>query len=148
MSFTAQSPTTVYEGDTIRNTILPIDADGDRLTIQYYVAKPGQAYTLFKTYTNVQQGVDFVLDDVINVDQGNYQFRVVVNDGNGGVGQADKTIVVNPFQVTAYSLLPNDPMAGDMLYFNVSTTGYVDKIEIILEPSIVANDNQIGRAHV
>ena len=147
VSFTAQSPTTVYEGDTIRNTILPIDADGDRLTIQYYVAKPGQAYTLFKTYTNVQQGVDFVLDDVINVDQGNYQFRVVVNDGNGGVGQADKTIVVNPFQVTAYSLLPNDPMAGDMLYFNVSTTGYVDKIEIILEPSIVANDNRVSMGY-
>lgn len=147
VSFTAQFPTTVYEGDTIRNTILPIDGDGDRLTVQYYVAKPGQALTLFKTYTNVQQGVPFVLDDVINVDQGNYQFRVVVNDGNGGVGQADKTISVNPFEVTSYSLLPSDPMAGDMLYFNVATTGYVDKIEIIMESDIVSNDNRVSMGY-
>lgn len=147
VSFTGQQPTTVYEGDTIRNTILPIDADGDRLTIQYYVAKPGQSFVLFKTYINVQQGVPFVLDDVIDVDSGNYQFRVVVNDGNGGVGQAEKTIGVNPFEVTSYSLLPSDPMAGDMLYFNVATTGYVDKIEIILESDIVSNDNRVSMGY-
>lgn len=147
VSFTAQSPTTVYEGDSIRNTILPIDADGDKLTIQYYVAKPGQSLVLFKTYTNVAQGVPFVLDDVINVDDGNYQFRVVVSDGNGGTGQADKTVPVAPFEVTSYSLLPNDPMAGDMLYFNVATTGFVNKIDIIFEPNIVSSDNRFAMGY-
>jgi len=140
VTFTAQSPSTVYEGDAIRNTILPIDTDGDRLTVQYFVAKPGQSFTLFKTYTNVQQGIPFVLDDVVNCDAGNYQFRVIVNDGNGGEGQANKTVPVNPFMITAALLLPNDPMAGDMLYFNVSTTGFVDKVEIILENEMVRND--------
>ncbi len=147
VSFTAQTPTTVYEGDTIRHTIMPRDADGDRLTVQFYVAKPGQNFVLFKTYTNVTQGVSFVLDNVVNLDAGNYRFRAVVNDGNGGSAEAENTVSVAPFEVTSYSLLPNDPMAGDMLYFNVATTGYVDKIEIILEPSIVSNDNRVAMGY-
>ncbi len=128
VSFTAQSPATVYEGDTIRNTILPLDADGDRLTIQYYVAKPGQSLTLFKTYTNVQQGAPFVLDDVINVDEGNYQFRVIVTDGNGGSGQADKTIGVNPFGISNVTIIPSPLKAGYWIEMTVTTYGKVTAV--------------------
>lgn len=153
VSFTAQSPTTVYEGDTIRNTILPLDADGDRLTVQYYVAKPGESFVLFKTYSNVQQGVPFVLDDVINVDSGNYQFRVIVNDGNGGIGQAEKTISVNPFGISSVSITPSPLKAGYWIEMTITTFGKVTSVSaqylngkdansvVVLVPqSSIAND--------
>jgi len=153
VSFTAQSPTTVYEGDTIRNTILPLDADGDRLTVQYYVAKPGESFVLFKTYSNVQQGTPLVLDDVINVDSGNYQFRVVVNDGNGGIGQAEKTISVNPFGISGVSITPSPLKAGYWIEMSVTTFGKVTSVSaqylngkdansvVVLVPqSSIAND--------
>lgn len=153
VSFTAQSPTNVYEGDTVRNTILPIDADGDRLTVQYYVAKPGESFVLFKTYTNVEQGTPLVLDDVVNVDSGNYQFRVVVNDGNGGIGQAEKSISVNPFGISNVSITPSPLKAGYWIEMTVTTFGKVTSISaqylngkdansvVVLAPqSSIAND--------
>lgn len=128
VSFTGQSPSKVYEGDNIVNTITPIDTDGDKLSVQYYVAKQGQALSLYKTYSNVTQGIPMILDSVNDVENGVYQFRVVVSDGNGGSAQADKLVTVNPFGIDTVSFNPDPIKAGYWIEITVKTFGNVQSL--------------------
>ncbi|MGB3366183.1 MAG: hypothetical protein WBA54_01720 [Acidaminobacteraceae bacterium] len=141
VSFSKVLPSTPYEGDDIDAFILATDPDGDSLSVDYYVAAPGQDYVLIKKYTGVSSGTELKLNKITNAYEGDYRLKVIVSDGEF-TAQARKTITLNGITLTA-TLAPHDPMAGDMLYFDVEATGYVDKVEIILEDDMVYRDERI-----
>jgi hypothetical protein len=78
------------------------------------------------------------------IPEGTYiaQFRAVTPNGNVEVKNINFS--VETLQVSA-TLVPNPALAGDQLIFTVNTKGFVDKIEIFVDPDIIAKDNRIGK---
>ncbi len=142
VGFTSTTPTSPYEGDSIISTVLPKDADGDKLKLDYYLWREGESEKLIQSYSNTTQNVLKTLPSFIGEKEGLYYQKVIVTDPSGASATTTKSIWVNRMGVSAV-ITPNDPMSGDKLYFNVSTTGYVDFVEIIPEQSWIENDKRV-----
>ncbi|OJV65213.1 MAG: hypothetical protein BGO41_01235 [Clostridiales bacterium 38-18] len=96
VSFVSYSPSTLFQGLEIINTALPVDIDGDILTLEYYAAHENDSYQLVNAYSNVIQGKNFILDPVLLEKAGNYKFKVVATDTSGTTGEAEVIYNVKP----------------------------------------------------
>lgn len=79
-----------------------------------------------------------------DVPDGNYIFEFTAMTPNGNKEVKELNVKVEALQVTA-ELMPNPALAGDEIIFTVDTKGFVDKIEIDVDPNIIAKDNRIGK---
>lgn len=146
ISFKTTTPSDPYEGDQITSTVMPIDPDGDLLKLDYYLWKEGETPKLIQTFNNQVQGVIKTLPPFTADSYGVYYQKVVVTDPSGASATANKTIVVNKIAVSGV-VTPLDPMAGDRLTFKITTTGKVDKVEIIPDQSWIVNDKRVSMGY-
>lgn len=83
---------------------------------------------------------------VPDITDGTYNFEYVATTPNGNSQTVTKQLTIKTLGITG-TMLPNDPMAGDQLIFNVHTVGGADKLELILEPSIISSDNRAAMGY-
>jgi hypothetical protein len=137
----ASYATSLYEGSDSQIIFSVDDPELDPLTISTEIEKNGTVI-FNKTWSRTVAAskyadVNFTLSDL---PEGTYNGIATVSDGRNSVS-INYTFIVKPLEINV-SLLPTDPMAGDKLYFTVTTKGYADTIELILEDDIVLNDNR------
>lgn len=146
ITFTSVTPSAPYEGDNITSVVKPSDPDGDATTVKYYLTEPGGMEKLIKTYTGCVSDANLTLQTITAAQAGQYLQRVVATDPSGASSEVTKLIWVNQMVITA-DFAPTDPMAGDALYFNIQTTGYVDKVEIIPDQSWITEDKRVSKGY-
>ncbi len=71
-----------------------------------------------------------------------FEFRATTPNGNQEIKTVE--VYVEALKVEA-SLKPNPALAGDEIIFTVYTKGYVDRIEIDVDPDIIAKDDRVGK---
>ena len=71
-----------------------------------------------------------------------FEFRATTPNGNQEIKTVE--VYVEALKVEA-SLKPNPALAGDEIIFTVKTKGYVDRIEIDVDPDIIAKDDRVGK---
>lgn len=76
------------------------------------------------------------------IPEGNYVARFVGTTPNGNREVKDVNFRVDTLKISGY-LAPNPAMAGDMIHFYITTEGYADKIEIEVDPDIMAKDKRV-----
>ncbi len=76
-----------------------------------------------------------------SIPEGNYNARFVARTPNGNIESDIVSFRVNTLKISG-SMLPVDPMAGDELIFNITTEGYAEKLELILEDDVINNDER------
>lgn len=75
-------------------------------------------------------------------EEGVWYLHVESEDNAGNISyKILGSYTVIDFTVAAM-LVPNPALAGDELIFTVNTTGFVDKIQIFVDPDIIAKDNR------
>ncbi len=72
---------------------------------------------------------------------GDYVARYTATTSNGNVQIKDVPFKVEGLKIYG-SLRPNPAMSGDEITFNITTEGYADRIEIFVDPAIIAKDNR------
>ncbi|MDK2919966.1 MAG: hypothetical protein PWQ37_2699 [Candidatus Petromonas sp.] len=75
------------------------------------------------------------------IPEGTYIAEFRARTPNGNIETKTVNFRVNTLKIYG-SLLPTDPMAGDELIFNITTEGYAEKLELILEDDIINNDER------
>ena len=74
--------------------------------------------------------------------EGTWYLHIESEDNAGNISyKILGSYTVISFTVAA-TLVPNPALAGDELIFTVNTTGFVDKIQIFVDPDIIAKDNR------
>lgn len=71
-----------------------------------------------------------------------YSVRVEVYDGHEWNTSSTKYFKVFSLKISGY-LVPNPAMAGDKIYFYISTEGYADKLEIVVPNDLIAMDKRV-----
>lgn len=71
-----------------------------------------------------------------------YSVRVEVYDGHEWNTSSTKYFQVFSLKISGY-LVPNPAMAGDKIYFYITTEGYADKLEIVVPNDLIAMDKRV-----
>ena len=71
-----------------------------------------------------------------------YSVRVEVYDGHEWNISSTKYFKVFSLKISGY-LVPNPAMAGDKIYFYITTEGYADKLEIVVPNDLIAMDKRV-----
>ncbi|QUH20396.1 hypothetical protein [Alkaliphilus sp. B6464] len=134
------SPSKLYEGDSGRVGILAEDPDLDNLHLEVrHRVNNGQWKTIW-TKSDVPSGKEesFNIDKLV---EGYNELMVIATDPHSATGTDSIGFNVLPIRVYG-NLRPNPAMAGDKVYFSITTEGYVDSIEIVVPNDIVSKDNR------
>ena len=75
-----------------------------------------------------------------------YSVIVEVYDGHEWSISERKYFKVFSLKISGH-LLPNPAMAGDKIYFYITTEGYADKIEIVVPSDLIAMDNRVSMGY-
>jgi hypothetical protein len=104
VSIKATDPIYVYEGDNVFADIQVHDIDLDTLTIVVELLKDG---TIINT-KNIVSNPNGSMYDLVkahlkdDISPGNYEIKVTVDDGNGGIAKDNKIIMVYELSITGY----------------------------------------------
>lgn len=75
-----------------------------------------------------------------------YSVTVEVYDGHEWSISERKYFKVFSLKISGH-LLPNPAMAGDKIYFYITTEGYADKIEIVVPNDLIAMDSRVSMGY-
>lgn len=95
------SPTSLFEGDTVKLKMLPTDKDDNKLSVTLEMKVGNGEWQNIYTRDNVYS--DRLLQhSVYNLTPTNYQFRATVKDEHGASGQDTISFTVNPLKINGY----------------------------------------------
>lgn len=139
------SPSLIYEGDTAKVSIVASDPDLDKLNLTVKHRNNGGSWSTIWTKDNVDSGVEQNFN-IYNVAAGNNELMVIATDPHNATGTDTISFEVLPIKITG-ELLPNPAMAGDEVWFFITTEGYVENIEIVVPDDIIAKDNRVAMGY-
>ncbi len=139
------SPNLIYEGDTAKVSIIAYDPDLDKINLVVKHRVNGGPWSTIWTKDNVDSGVEqnFNIHDVV---AGNNELLVIATDPHNASGEDLVSFEVLPIKITG-QLLPNPAMAGDEIWFFITTEGYVEGIEIVVPDDIITKDNRVAMGY-
>ncbi|NLY21521.1 MAG: hypothetical protein GXZ08_09605, partial [Tissierellia bacterium] len=113
------------------------------LTVQLYV---GHTFSTNVSLTGSQSGniKNWIRNYTApnTIPDGIYTARFTATTPNGNIEIKDLTYKVESLKISGY-LLPNPAMAGDKIYFYITTEGYADKLEIVVPNDLIAMDKRV-----
>lgn len=139
------SPILIYEGDTAKVSIVANDPDLDKLNLVVKHRVNGGSWSTIWTKDNVDSGIEQSFN-MYNVIAGNNELMVIAADPHNATGTDTVSFEVLPIKI-AGELLPNPAMAGDEIWFFITTEGYVEKIEIVIPDDIIAKDDRVAMGY-
>lgn len=108
------------------------------VTVQLYVNHP---FATNIALTGVQNwSRNYTVPE--NIPEGIYTARFTATTPNGNQEVKDVNFKVETLRISGY-LLPNPAMAGDKIYFYISTEGYAEKLEIVVPNDLIAMDKRV-----
>lgn len=115
----------------------------DTLKVQLYVGHPFTT-TLYLSGTKTGKLKNWIKTYTVpeSIPDGIYTARYTATTPNGNQEIKDVSFKVESLKITGY-LLPNPALAGDNIYFFITTQGYADKLEIVVPSDLIAMDKRV-----
>ncbi|WP_113672790.1 Athe_2463 domain-containing protein [Vallitalea guaymasensis] len=104
VSIQSTEPSYIYEGDNIFANIIVNDIDLDTLTLDIDLYKNGNKLTSKRVIANPEGTTyDLIKQNLMNnIESGDYEIRVHVDDGNGGVANANMLFKVYELTIDGF----------------------------------------------